>query len=294
MNMKNRTGAAWDAHAHRFRALARRAYPPGVRRHRAGAVPIVLAAVMAAAVAGCSDDDTSRRDSTAQRTVTRPALPKAGPLRLETGLRGQTTWTARVMRDTLARSAPRGGAPAWLQVLRRTPYSGREARLMVTGAYRDRTGREWVRVQLALRPNGTTAWIPRSDVRLTATRYRVHVDLSERRLDLFRDGRRVASYPAGVGRPEYPTPAGRFAVEDMMRSPPSWRPKYGGYVFTITGFSNVLTSFMGGDGQSAIHGSGSLGRVGRAASFGCVVLADAALEDLYRRIRPGTPVEIEA
>jgi lipoprotein-anchoring transpeptidase ErfK/SrfK len=34
--------------------------------------------------------------------------------------------------------------------------------------------------------------------------------------------------------------------------------------------------------------------VGRAASFGCVVLADAALEDLYRRIRPGTPVEIEA
>lgn len=227
--------------------------------------------------------------------MTRPAGHRAeGPVRLETGRRGQTTWTARLLRDTVARSAPRTAAPSWLQIARRTPYSGREARLMVTGAYRDRTGREWVRVQLALRPNGTTAWIPRSDVRLTATRYRIRVDLSDRRLDLLRDGRRVASHPAGVGRPEYPTPVGSFAVEDMMRSLPSWRPKYGGYVFTITGYSNVLTSFMGGEGQSAIHGSGSLGKVGRAASFGCVVLDDAALADIFRRIQPGTPVDIRA
>ena len=283
-----------SAHADRFRAPAGRPYPPGVRRRVAGTIPILLAAAVAAA-AGCGGDGASRRDSGPDRAARpEPARPKAGPLRLETGHRGQRTWTARLVRDTLARSAPRAGAQAWLQISRRTPYSGREARLMVTGAYRDRTGREWVRVQLALRPNGTTAWIPRSDVRLTSTRYRVHVDLSERRLDLFRDGRLVATYPAGVGRPEYPTPVGRFAVEDMMRSQPSWRPKYGGYVFTITGFSNVLTSFMGGEGQSAIHGSGTLGRVGRAASFGCVVLDDGALEDLYERIRPGTPVDIEA
>lgn len=249
----------------------------------------------AALIAGCGGDDTAR-DTTAPGTTTKGDAPPPaeGPVRLEKGLRGGTTWTAVILRDTEARSAPRAAAPTWLQVTRRTPYSGRQSRLMVTGAYRDRRGKEWVRVQLALRPNGSSAWIPRSDVRLTATRYLIRVDLSARRLDLLRDGRRVARYAAGVGMPEYPTPVGRFAVEDMMESLPSWRPKYGGYVFTITGYSDVLTAFEGGEGQSAIHGSGRLGKVGRAASFGCVVLTDAALRDLFRRIQPGTPVEIQA
>jgi lipoprotein-anchoring transpeptidase ErfK/SrfK len=246
-------------------------------------------------MAGCSGDDTESRNTTVQATTTaKVAPPTEGPVRLETGLRGGTTWTAVILRDTEARSAPTTAAPTWLQVTRRTPYSGRQSRLMVTGAYRDRFGKEWVRVQLALRPNGTSAWIPRSDVRLTATRYLVRVDLSARRLDLLRDGLRVARYPAGVGMPQYPTPVGRFAVEDMLESLPSWRPKYGGYVLTITGYSEVLTAFEGGEGQSAIHGSGRLGKVGRAASFGCVVLTDAALRDLFRRIQPGTPVEIQA
>lgn len=254
-----------------------------------------IAVAGGALAAGCGGDDpTAREASTARGAVNPPAAPIAGPLRLDTGPGGETTWTARVLRDSVARSAPRANAPGWMQIPRRTPYTGREARLMVTGAYRDGSGKEWVRVQLALRPNGTTAWMPRSDVRLTATRYRIRVDLSARRLELMRDGRRVAAYPAGVGMPQYPTPAGRFAIEDMMISRPSWRSKYGGYVFTITGYSNVLTAFEGGEGQSAIHGSGRLGKVGRAASFGCVVLADAALRDLFRRVQPGTPVDIRA
>jgi lipoprotein-anchoring transpeptidase ErfK/SrfK len=252
----------------------------------------VAALAAAAMLAGCGGDDTSRKVTTEEKPPP-PAL-REGPVQLENDRNGETNWTARVVRDTVARSAPRSAAPTWMQITRRTPYSGRESRLMVTGAYRDRTGKHWVRVQLALRPNGTTAWIPRSDVRLTATRYRIHVDLSSRRLDLLRDGRRVISHPAGVGMPQYPTPTGRFAVEDMMESRPEWRAKYGGYVFTITGYSNVLTAFEGGEGQSAIHGSGRLGKVGRAASFGCVVLTDAALADLFRRIQPGTPVDIQA
>lgn len=261
--------------------------------HRLSAFCLALAAT--ALLAACGGEDESR-NTTAKGTTTAKVArtPKEGPVRLETGLRGSTTWTAAILRDTEARSAPKAAAPTWLQVTRKTPYSGRQSRLMVTGAYRDRLGEEWVRVQLALRPNGTTAWIPRSDVRLTATRYLIRVDLSARRLDLLRDGRRVARYDAGIGMPQYPTPVGRFAVEDMMESLPSWRPKYGGYVFTITGYSDVLTAFEGGEGQSAIHGSGRLGKVGRAASFGCVVLTDTALKDLFRRIQPGTPVEITA
>jgi lipoprotein-anchoring transpeptidase ErfK/SrfK len=253
------------------------------------------AAAAAAGLLGCGGGgDVARTDTTAPPHRVTPPTPSEGPVRLEKGLAGDATVVALLSRQTLARSAPRASAPAWLQIPAAAPYSGRPARFMVTGGYRDARGAEWVRVQLATRPNGTTAWVPRRDVRLSATHYRVRVDLSARRLDLYRDGRLVARHRAGVGMAAYPTPMGLFAIEDMLPSAPDWRPKYGGYVLTLTAFSNVLTSFMGGEGQSAIHGTGTLGKVGRAASFGCVVLDADALRDLYRRVRPGTPVEIVA
>ncbi|MEW6583732.1 MAG: L,D-transpeptidase, partial [Actinomycetota bacterium] len=244
--------------------------------------------------AGCGDGASARGDEPRRADPDRPAAAarREGPIRLQAAAGGDVTFVARVTRTAVARSAPRLSAPAWMHIPHEAPYSGRPARLMVTGAYRDRRGREWVRVLLATRPNGTTAWVPRSDVRLTATRYRIRVDLSARRLDLFRDGRRVATHRAGVGMAAYPTPTGRFAIEDMVATSPRWRGTYGRYVLTLTAFSPVLTSFMGGEGQSAIHGTGSLGRVGRAASYGCVVLGDRALRALFASVRPGTPVEI--
>ena len=73
---------------------------------------------------------------------------------------------------------------------------------------------------------------------------------------------------------------------------PHWadRETYGRFVVTLTAHSTVLTRFNGGDGQIAIHGSGSLGRVGRASSHGCIILGDAALTTVFRAVEPGTPV----
>jgi lipoprotein-anchoring transpeptidase ErfK/SrfK len=253
----------------------------------------VAGALGAAWTAGCGGDAAPRGSET--DAPSRPATrQREGPIRLDAGERGEISWRARLTRPVPARAAPRADAPAWGELPERTPYSGRPAELLVTGAYRDTAGAEWLRVLLAMRPSGSTAWIPRSAVRLSATRVRVRVDLSARRLDLLRDGHVEASFPAGVGRPDYPTPVGTFAVEDVVPTTPRWRRAYGRYVLTLTAYSPVLTSFMGGEGQSAIHGSGSLGRVGRASSFGCVVLADGALATLYRTARPGTPVEIRA
>jgi hypothetical protein len=47
---------------------------------------------------------------------------------------------------------------------------------------------------------------------------------------------------------------------------------------------------MGGDGLVAIHsaGSGRSWRVGRASSFGCVILADRQLAVAARHARAGT------
>ena len=47
------------------------------------------------------------------------------------------------------------------------------------------------KVQLPIRPNGTTGWVRAVDVRVRKVTTRIEIDLSQRRLTLFRDGRIV-------------------------------------------------------------------------------------------------------
>src|SRR5580698_8821288 len=51
------------------------------------------------------------------------------------------------------------------------------------------TRRGWVDVRLAQRPNESTAWAPIQDVTLTSTPYKILVDLTSRRLILFKNNR---------------------------------------------------------------------------------------------------------
>src|SRR5687767_7376090 len=47
----------------------------------------------------------------------------------------------------------------------------------------------WYRVRLPLKPNGSVGWVRAGDVDLESVRTRIVVDLSERRVTLFRDGK---------------------------------------------------------------------------------------------------------
>jgi lipoprotein-anchoring transpeptidase ErfK/SrfK len=258
------------------------------------------AAAIAVVLAGCGGSDQAPPERPApppDRTAPAPPpapRPAPGPVRLD-DRGGTVSWTAGLPRAVRGRSAPSVSAPAWAWIEPRTPYSRRRAGLMVTGAYRDAQGRGWVRVQLAMRPNGTAVWVPRRSVRLSATPLRVKVSLAARRLEVWRGGERVGTWSAAIGRPGTPTPVGRFAIEDLVPSPPDRLGAYGRYVLTLTAYSPTLTDFDGGQGQSAIHGAADAdARLGREASFGCVVVGDEVLESLYRTLRPGTPVEITA
>jgi lipoprotein-anchoring transpeptidase ErfK/SrfK len=199
-------------------------------------------------------------------------------------------WTAEVLATVKARVAPRPDAPVRTVLRSYTPYSTAPARFLATAAARDAHGRDWVRVQIAERPNTSSAWVPAEAVHLATTTTRIVVRLGNRRLELWRGDRRVMTFPAGIGRAETPTPTGTFAVEDSLVTPTADRGTYGRFIVTLTAHSDVLKRFNGGDGQIAIHGSGSLGRVGRASSHGCVILDDAALAAVFRAVGPGTPV----
>lgn len=204
-----------------------------------------------------------------------------------------TAWTAQFTRPVAARSAPRPGARVVDRVDRVTAFWRRPQRLLVvSGMRRDAADDGWVRVRLPERPNRSSGWVPVSAVRLGATPLRVRVSVGARRVEVFRSGRRVASFPAAVGTASTPTPIGLFAVQDPVPSSEAQRSYLGPYIITLTAYSPVLTSFMGGNGLVAIHGTSATGLLGQAVSNGCIRITNTAVSRLYGIVRPGTPVEI--
>jgi lipoprotein-anchoring transpeptidase ErfK/SrfK len=221
--------------------------------------------------------------------------PAAGAAPAAAHDRGAPVLTARVVLPTTAYGAPRRGARRVMALGGATTWTGSAQRLLVTGRHTDPAGSEWVRVQLPIRPNGTAGWVRADRVRLSGTRVRFEVHLGSRRLEIWRGGRLLHRFSAGVGRPGTPTPVGRFAIQDPVPTLPAWRSVYGAWTLTLTAHSNVLKRFMGGDGLVAIHGTGTGRgwRVGRASSFGCVILGEPELAVAARYARAGTPVVID-
>ena len=209
--------------------------------------------------------------------------------------RAAPSLSARVVVPATALAAPRPGARPKMRLRGATTWSGTAQRLMVTGLHQDGRGRRWVRVQLPIRPNRSAGWVRAQAVQLSTRRVRIEVHLGSRTLEVWRGRRRLAVHPAGIGRAATPTPVGRFAIQDPVRTHPAWRSVYGSHTLTLTAHSPTLRTFMGGDALVAIHGPGTgrSWRVGRASSFGCVILAEPALAAVARFAQAGTPVIID-
>jgi lipoprotein-anchoring transpeptidase ErfK/SrfK len=151
----------------------------------------------------------------------------------------------------------------------------------------------WVAVRLAQRPNESVAWVPTGDVSLAADSYHIVVDLNTMHLQLYNQGRQVANFPAGVGVPADPTPAGHFFIA-LFAQPPS--PAYGAFVMVTSAHSNTISDWeQSGDAITAIHGSlgsdAAIGTTGAEVSHGCIRLHDSDLAQL-RDVPAGTPVDI--
>jgi len=150
---------------------------------------------------------------------------------------------------------------------------------------------DWLEVQLSRRPHQSTAWVRAADVSLRQTTYRVVIDSSAKRLTAY-DGSTVAmEAPVGVGVGRTPTPTGIFFIDGAVRLANPNGP-YGTHQLSVAAFSNVLTSFGGGNGQIAIHGTNQPAKVGSAVSNGCVRMTNDTITRLTSLVPVGTPVEI--
>jgi hypothetical protein len=151
----------------------------------------------------------------------------------------------------------------------------------------------WARVYLPTRPNGSSGWVRRSQVRILVDWYRIRVDLGRRRLTVRRLGRVWMRERIGVGRAATPTPTGRYYVVELIQLTDPNGP-YGPYAFGISAHSNVYTRFGGGDGEIGIHGTDYPQGIGLRVSHGCIRLPNAAIVRLAKTIPLGTPVDVVA
>ena len=190
---------------------------------------------------------------------------------------------------------PSAGRRIW-RAPTQTPWGANPSWLLVLGCVADGKGREWLRVLLPIRPNGTTGWIGRDFVLLGRSDYSLEVSTRRAEVSVFEAGRLVRRVGAVVGAPSTPTPHGLFAVYDPV---PQARPAgfVGPWVVHLTGHSDVLDDFGGGPGRVAIHGRGAASLrvpLGSSASHGCIRVDNDVVSWLARTIPAGTPVVIHS
>ena len=149
----------------------------------------------------------------------------------------------------------------------------------------------WVRVELPVRPNGSTGWVRSDEVRLETLDHLVTVDLAARELTVWVDGAVERVIEVAIGSTENPTPTGSFYVVDKLDTADDGGV-YGPYAFGLSAHSDTLSEFGGGDGQIGIHGTNDPSSLGQAVSHGCVRLPNDAITHLATELPLGTPVVI--
>lgn len=125
---------------------------------------------------------------------------------------------------------------------------------------------------------------------------RIVVNLPAFRLDAYEAGRRVASYPVGIGMRRYATPSGVYRISAVDWNP-WWRPPASewarGRGVTAPGPGNPLgrirLNFMG---EYHIHGTRDRGGLGRPSSHGCIRMANADVIALARWIHAHDPAAV--
>lgn len=154
---------------------------------------------------------------------------------------------------------------------------------------------ERVEVYLPVRPNGSTGFVDVDDVTIAPITHRIEVELAAHTIRVYDRDQVVLEETIGVGREDRPTPGGVYYIKELLQ-PPSPDGPYGVYAYGLSGFSNVLTSFNGGQGVIGIHGTNEPEALGSDVSSGCIRLHNDAITRLVEEIGLplGTPVEIIA
>jgi lipoprotein-anchoring transpeptidase ErfK/SrfK len=147
-------------------------------------------------------------------------------------------------------------------------------------------------------PSTTQAPLPQNSEakRLnTSVDKKVVVDLSDRRVYVYRQNTVIASYPIGVGKKGWETPTGTFEVMHMQHYP-AWRHPITGKIFAAGPLSPLGERWIGfwSDGHNEIgfHGTPNSELVGSPVSHGCLRMRNPDVRLFYEQVSLGVPVQV--
>ncbi len=192
---------------------------------------------------------------------------------------------ALITHRTQMRSSPGGRVLAAVPV--KTPFGSPDA-LWVR-----RVAGHWLGVVSVLAGNNRLGWIPMAAVSLSRVDWELRVSLAARRLTVLDHGHVVRRYPVAIGAPASPTPAGRFAVTDRLRTADPGGP-YGCCILALSAVAPHAIQGWGGGDRIAIHSTPETSTIGEPVSHGCVRLTPAEGRWLLAHIPLGTPTVISS
>ncbi len=150
---------------------------------------------------------------------------------------------------------------------------------------------DWWKVLVPARPNETVGWVRQQDVSVSMIEHRIVVELSTNRLRYTVGSEVKLDQKVASGTGSTPTPTGLFSVKEIVKQKD---PKgfLGPFALGLSGFSEVLYEYAGGQGTVAIHGTSAPRKIGQRVSHGCVRLDNNSIRALGKMVPLGTPVEI--
>jgi len=245
-------------------------------------------------VGGCTDAATTTTTTIAAPITTTSATVPATPTTTATttttdpyALAPGQSLVAHADAELAVYDSPVAAAPA--QTLPATTILGTPQAYLVLDGPID----NWTLLALPGRPNGATAWAKTDDLRFEIVDQQITVDLSDRNLTFVSGGEELINATVAVGSNSNPTPVGRFFVTDVVQlSNPN--SAWGPFAVGLSGRSDTITEFNGGDGIIGIHGTNRPNTIGQPVSLGCVRLDNESITLLANTIRLGVPVRIEA
>lgn len=252
----------------------------GIELGSSSAGPAVTTTSGFTPVASTAPATAATPEPTSTRTSKTPAKPSTAPVPAGAG-----ALVARVVRPTALRAAPGGRTLARLST--KTEFGSPQTAWVVQRVP------GWVGVVTTQAGNGRIGWIERGAVSLARDAWELKVSLGARRVTVLHAGTIVRQFTAAIGRPDAPTPTGRFAVTDRLVTGNDAGP-YGCCILALSAHSpHTIQGWTGGD-RIAINSTPDTTSIGEAASHGCVRVTLAEGRWLLAHIPLGTPTLISS
>lgn len=252
----------------------------------AGLTAFVLTAALVAGLGGGFKKTLASPGGTSQAP---PAPSQSSSPGTEQPACAADTLVGRLLKNGVpARTGPRTDARVIETFDRTTPLGSPQVFLVQGQAFGD--DGLWYRVQLPVRPNGTSGFIPADKLSLTKTSYRLALSRKHFRLQLFKGCDLLRTYRVGIGTGHTPTPVGDFYLVSLLKLP---QPNtiYGPYAYGLSGYSDILKTWRMG-GIVGLHGTNDPSSIGRRSSHGCIRMRNRDVADLVKILPLGTPIEI--